>query len=188
MCHQPCTHAISLDDYDIPTLRGFISLFPSHPLETFIKAYFSYAGIPLVLSERHDDDDEQPTATASLNDDPIDVILVCYATLSDKIGLSMISRIHFPRLRIHYWHIGSLSRCTLPWKIIRMQSELRRMGLVSPRKWSQKMEFHYPSESIPFCYDNYLRFLQGPRKHSTFRYPFHLSITSLPSIMFEHEG
>lgn len=73
----------TVEAYDYPTLRLFISLFPEHPLTAMLKGYFIYYSIPLEL----DEDDEESTPP----DDPdvgLDIIFVssapvCVITFTD---------------------------------------------------------------------------------------------------------
>lgn len=73
--HVPLRRTYSLTEgYDLSSLRQFMDLFPSLPLTSLLKGYFTYRGIPIF--DLQEDDSESEHELETPDDDPFDTILV----------------------------------------------------------------------------------------------------------------
>ena len=72
-----------VEGYDFDILRQFQTLFPDLPLTALVKGYFAYAGVSRLEGEGEQSDQ---TPQTDLEDDPLDVILVCNHLISCILG------------------------------------------------------------------------------------------------------
>ncbi|KAI0027005.1 TPR-like protein [Vararia minispora EC-137] len=77
--------AESIDDYDIPVLKRFITIFPASPLSRFIRAYLIYSGKVKARDEDDDDDSGSEAGPTPDDDDPFNVMLDAFVYLGSSI-------------------------------------------------------------------------------------------------------
>ena len=73
------SHILRAEDYDFPTLRRYIALFPESPRSRLIRAYMLYMGSWVEEEEEEKDDEgyDGPVPDKE-EEEPLDIMLVCY--------------------------------------------------------------------------------------------------------------